>query len=179
MIRRVLLAAPAALALALVWGPAPAAGAGESFDPRLEEMLRRAATDEDPTADDRRAAARALRDWRLSEERGPRGDRRVEELLRALAGGQRVSAELGRLAEDLRRDYLTDAGCERRMREEGSRHPYLAGGGAFDPGGPPREAGTEGDWFLFLACATVFGGGLVVWAITRKGRRPDGRLYYQ
>ena len=100
-------------------------------------------------------------------------------MLRALAGGQRLSPELGRVAEDLRRDYLTEAGCERRMREGAYERSYLAGGGGLGAEELPREVRAEDDWPLFLACLIVFGGGLVVWAITRKGRRPDGRIYYQ
>jgi hypothetical protein len=157
-------------------GPAQAASAQP--DPRLDEMLRRAAADEDPTPEDQRAAARALRDWQLSEQQGPPGDPRVGVLLRALVGGQRLSPDLGRLADRVRQDYLTDAGRERRLREGEYGNPYMANG-SFDPGAPPREVPAEDFWLLFLTCGVIFVGGLAIWAITRKRRRPDGRVYYQ
>lgn len=168
-----------ALLLALLGAAGREADAGE-FDRRVEEMLQRAAFAEEPTAEDQRAAARALRDWQLSE-RGlhPGGDDpRVADLLRFLAAGRRPPDALRPLARDLHRDYLTPEGRDRRLAE-GWEQPFRlrtsAGGTA--AGGAERSDAGEG-WLLLAACAVVLVGGLAVWALAGRRRRRSHRVYY-
>ncbi len=169
------LALPAALVLTLA---AAGARGGERFDPAVRDMLLRASSGEEPTAGDRRTARRALRDWELSERYAAPGDRRVGRFLRDIADGRAPDPRFQALAGGLHRRYLTPEGRGRRLREGfgagGVRHP--APRAAEAPEADPAQ--TAQYWFLFATCLAILVGGLVVWALGRKLRQPDQRIYY-
>ena len=149
------------------------ARAEEKYDRDVDEMLRRAMQEQPPTAEDQRAAARALRDWKLSEQNAPAsGDQRIGELLRALAEGRTPPPELVPVAGDLHHDYLTPEGRERRARAAGFTWESRAGGARTEPYPP------EGSWLLLGVCVLVMVGGVAAWALLRRRNRPDHRIYY-
>lgn len=158
-----------------------AARGGESFDRRIEGMLRRARRGEQPTEEDRGAAVRALRDWRLSERTAPRPGRggETEALLRSIVSGRRPPAGLQATAGELRRRYLTIEGRAQRLREG----PWGRGGrprpGPRGASGSVRRPESAEYWFLFVTCLIILLGGLVVWVLlARFRRRPDHGAYY-
>jgi uncharacterized protein (TIGR03382 family) len=154
-----------------------AALAGQSFDPRVREMLLRVEQREEPTAEDQRIAARSLRDWRLSERTAPMGDARVGRFLESIARGQQVPPELQPLARDLRQWYLTAGGVARRMAEGpygGRGRPPASG----SPAAAPKAIDSGQYWMLFAACIAITLGGLLVSWLGRRRRRPDYRAYY-
>lgn len=171
-------ARPLLLALCLL-APAAAPEAGERFDRRLEDMLRRAEEGEAPTPEDQRAALRALRDWDLSERRAVEpGDRRIRELLKALAGGATPDPALARFAHSVRQEYLTDRGRAARAdagfgSDSGAAASRLREGEFASP-----EINSADYWLLLVACLAVFAGGVAVSALAGRRRRPDGRSYY-
>ena len=164
--------AAAAVALLLLALP-PLARAEEQFNRDIDEMLRRAIQEQPPTPEDQRTAARALRDWKLSEQNAPAsGDQRIGMLLRSLAEGRPPPPELAPLARDLRQDYLTPAGRERRARAAGFTWESRSGGARPEP--PPPE----GSWLLLGVSVLVLAGGVGLWALLRRRNRPDHRIYY-
>jgi hypothetical protein len=170
-------ARPALLPLAAVLAlAAPAAAGAERFDPRIREMLRRVQLDEDPVFEDQRTAARALRDWKLSERTAPQADQRVRYLLEAVARGERAPPSLRPLAGELASEYLTEEGLARRLRAGPDGLPLRRRGAAASGAEAPPES--AGGWFLFLACLAIFLGGLLVWGLGRRRGRPDYRAYY-
>jgi hypothetical protein len=156
-------------------GAAASGGEEGQFDPRVRAMLGRAMEGEEPTADDRRVALRALRDWELSESEGETAggdDRRVRSLLRSVAGGERVPEHLRPLAARLNREYLSDEGLALKLRNRPrGTSPAL-------PAGRRNPSSSAMYWLLLAACVTVVIGGVVVWALSRRRRRPDYHSYY-
>jgi hypothetical protein len=158
-----------------------AALCAENFDPRVRDMLRRAYRGEKPTPEDQRTAARALRDWELSERTAPLNEPPyIRHLLRTVIAGDEVRSEqLRTVARDLNDKYLTREGVNRRLR----LGPYGRGRVLRGPRGgasaaPPRHPDSAQGWFLFAACLVIMVGGLVVWFLGRRRRRPDYRVYY-
>lgn len=158
-------------------GSAGAARAGQRFDPRVRDMLMRIEQREAPTAEDQRTAARALRNWRLSERTAPTGDARIGRFLESIARGQQVAPEFRPLAWELRRGYLTDDGVARRMAA-GPFGDRRASPVAAAPRAAPRSIDSGGYWMLFAACVSITVGGLFVWWLGGRRRRPDYRAYY-
>ncbi len=166
-----------AVAFALALLSAAARGGERRFDPRVREMLRRARSGEEPTAEDQRSARRALRNWKLSERSGVPGDRRIGRLLRDIADGREPAAHLRPVADGIYEHYLTPNGYQRSMDEAvargGARPPTVGGPGTIDD--PP---GSAQYWFLFATCLAIMVGGVVVWALGRRLRKTDHRAYY-
>ncbi len=167
----------AALLTCVLLGGSGAARAAGRFDPRVRDMLLRIEQRETPTAEDQRIAARALRNWRLSERTAPTGDARIGRFLESIARGQQVAPELRPLAWELRRSYLTDDGVARRMAAGPYGDPRVSPAAA-SPRAAPRSIDSGGYWMLFAACVSITVGGLFVWWLSGRRRRPDYRAYY-
>jgi len=149
----------------------------DRFDPRVRDMLLRAELQEKPTFQDQRTAYRALRDWRLSEQRSRSGEREIPMLLEYISRGEAPPMQLRSTITDLKRRYLTREGRERRLREgiEGR----MPGRPAVARNAELRELPDSAEyWFLFITCLAIMIGGIVVWFMSRRRSRPDYRSYY-
>lgn len=152
---------------------------GERQDGMIEDMLLRAESLEAPTAEDRMVAARALRDWRLSERTAPTGDNRIGRLLETIAAGEEPPEWVRPVAAELRRDCFTEWGRSRRSHQGWSesgrpRTPFDDGDGT----GRLPEADGTGQWLLLLSCTGIIVMGLVVWVALRHRRNTGYDNYY-
>jgi len=174
--RRLLL--PAAWLLLLLPVAAASGGESQNFDPRIDGMLRRAWLREAPTAEDQRAAERALRDWDLSEQNAPHGDPRIRELLLTLTQGEKPDPMMARLALNLREDYLTLRGRAQRAAGLGDAPGNPAAPFIPEPPGTQEEIPSADYWFMMIACLLIMAGGVGVWAVSSRKRRAGNRTYY-